>query len=122
MTAVLRSSAPHLDLDNAKGRAGFLHCAVFTQVFVTSVMFPTRIRVSPESTVPDNKATSCSVHVRGEENCCILGIIQEHGAWRDAAAENPCERRQRIRQDRGVMSFSLLCMCLICLPFTSVTL
>lgn len=109
---VLRSFALHLDLDNVKRRAGF--CAAQC-LFVMCIMFPTRISVSPESTVPDNKATSCSVNVRGEEKCCILGIIQEHRAWRDTAAENPCKRRQRIRQDRSVMSFSLLCMCLICL-------
>lgn len=55
--------------------------------------------------MPDNKATSCLANVRGEEESCILGIVQKHWAWRDAAAENPCKRRRPIKGDDSVEWF-----------------
>lgn len=64
----------------------YLYCILCTVLYI---VFPTRIRAPLESTMPNDKATSCLVHVRGEEKCCILGIIQEHWAWRDTSTENP---------------------------------
>lgn len=63
--------------------------------FVLYIVFPTRIRAPLESTMPNDEATSCLVNVRGEEKRCILGIIQEHWAWRDTSTENPCKNRER---------------------------
>ena len=50
-------------------------------VFVVHVVLPTRMRVSLDSTVPDYKATSCSVNVRGEVKSCILGILEKYWTW-----------------------------------------
>lgn len=88
-----------LDVGNSQRRARRIrpvYCA----------RFPTSISVSPENTVSDNEATSRSANVRGEEEGCILGIVQEHWAWGDAAAENPCERRRPIKGDNNAERFS----------------
>lgn len=63
-------------------------------VFILYVVFPTGIRESLDSTMPNEEATSCSVNVRGEEKCCKLGIIQEHRARKDTSTENPCKNRE----------------------------
>lgn len=88
-----RNPAPHLDVGNSQRRARI------RSVYCTR--FPTSISVSPENTVSDNEATSLLANVRGEEEGCILGIVQEHWAWGDAAAENPCERRRPIKGDNS---------------------
>ena len=56
---------------------------------------PTEVCRPPESTVPNNETTSCLIHVRGEEQHCILGVAHQHPARGDASAEFPCGRRGR---------------------------
>lgn len=68
-------------------------------VLVLWIVLPTRIKASPESIMPDDKAASCLINVRGEENHCILGIIQEHRTWRDTSTENPWTNRERGRNE-----------------------
>ena len=75
-------------------------CVLYTIcVLVLRIVLPTRIKASPESIMPDDKATSCLINVRGEENHCILGIIQEHRTWRNTSTENPWIHRERGRNE-----------------------
>lgn len=60
---------------------------------VLHLVLPTRIRTSPESSVPNNESTSCLINVRGEEQCCILGVAHQHSAWGDTATESPWVNR-----------------------------
>lgn len=58
---------------------------------------PTRVRASPESTVPDDETSSCLINVRGEEEQCILGVAHQHSTWGDTTTEPPWVNRGRVK-------------------------
>lgn len=63
--------------------------SVYVYVLLCVLVCPTGVCMPPQSAVPNNETASCLINVRGEEERCILGVVHQHPARGDAAAESP---------------------------------